>query len=189
MFIRTRRLRSSTSGKILHYSTRRWEGTGGIDKHDRVHSNLPAESEVGIALQCEEVKPSVVKEQKISSEVRVNKVMSQDEVDRRREKLKAWISEDHSFEQVKLKALLSEFHEAFSLDDDERGETDLVQLTIDTGDAPLRRQSARRIPIAAQQELAQLLESMQKSHVIQPSESPWASPVVLVRKKDGSLRL
>ena len=150
---------------------------------------LPAESEVGIALQCEEVKPSVVKEQKISSEVRVNKVMSQDEVDRRREKLKAWISEDHSFEQVKLKALLSEFHEAFSLDDDERGETDLVQLTIDTGDAPLRRQSARRIPMAAQQELAQLLESMQKSHVIQPSESPWASPVVLVRKKDGSLRL
>ena len=43
--------------------------------------------------------------------------------------------------------------------------------------------------MAAQQELAQLLESMQKSHVIQPSESPWASPVVLVRKKDGSLRL
>ena len=46
---------------------------------------LPAKSEVGIALQCEEVKPSVVKEQKISSEVRVNKVMSQDEVDRRRD--------------------------------------------------------------------------------------------------------
>ena len=28
---------------------------------------------------------------------------------------------------------------------------------------------------------------MQDTHVIQPSSSPWASPVVLERKKDGSL--
>ena len=29
---------------------------------------------------------------------------------------------------------------------------------------------------------------MQKEGVIQPSKSPWASPMVLVRKRDGSLR-
>jgi len=29
---------------------------------------------------------------------------------------------------------------------------------------------------------------MQRNGVIQPSSSPWASPIVLVRKKDGTLR-
>jgi len=33
-----------------------------------------------------------------------------------------------------------------------------------------------------------MLEEMQQQGVIEPSNSPWASPVVLVRKKDGSLR-
>jgi len=47
----------------------------------------------------------------------------------------------------------------------------------------------RKVPFAVRQELASLLKSMQKSKVIQPSNIPWASPVVLVRKKDDSLRL
>ena len=33
-----------------------------------------------------------------------------------------------------------------------------------------------------------LLTEMQAKDVIQPSQSPWASPVVLVQKKDGSAR-
>ena len=36
--------------------------------------------------------------------------------------------------------------------------------------------------------MAKQLETMQKEGVIVPSKSPWASPVVLVRKKDGSHR-
>ena len=88
-----------------------------------------------------------------------------------------------------LHCLLSEYHQTFSLEEDERGETDIVQLVIDTGDAPPQKQPVRRVPFAARQELANLLQSMQKSKVIQPSNSPWASPAVLVRKKDGMLRL
>ena len=48
----------------------------------------------------------------------------------------------------------------FSLEDNERRETDIVQFAIDTGDVPPQRQSARRVPFAAQQELAHLLETM-----------------------------
>ena len=44
------------------------------------------------------------------------------------------------------------------------------------------------MPFAARQEVARQLESMQKEGVIQPSKSPWSSPVVLVQKKDGTHR-
>ena len=40
----------------------------------------------------------------------------------------------------------------------------------------------------AKQEIATQLQKMQDQGVIQPSSSPWASPVVLVRKKDGTMR-
>ena len=38
------------------------------------------------------------------------------------------------------------------------------------------------------QELQLLIAEMLDKDVIQPSNSPWASPVVLVRKKDGTSR-
>ena len=91
-------------------------------------------------------------------------------------------------ENTQLSDLLMGYHEVFSLEDGERGETDLVEFKIDTGDAIPKRQAVRRIPFAARQEITDQLEKMQASGVIEPSESPWASPVVLVRKKDGTLR-
>ena len=86
-------------------------------------------------------------------------------------------------ETFQLGELLMGYHEVFSLEDGERGETDLVEFKIDTGDAVPKRQTVRRIPFAARQEIADQLEKIQASGVIEPSESPWASPVVLVRKK------
>ena len=87
-----------------------------------------------------------------------------------------------------LHQLLEKFHDAFSLDEDERGETDLVEMEIRTGDAPPKRVPARRMPLVVRQEVSRQLRTMQEAGVIQPSNSPWASPIVMVRKKDGSHR-
>ena len=60
-----------------------------------------------------------------------------------------------------------------------------MEFQIDTGDTTPKKQPARRTPFAVRQEVARQLKKMQKSGVIQPSSSPLASPVVLVKKKDG----
>ena len=88
----------------------------------------------------------------------------------------------------RLYTLLFDHHTVFALDGSECGETDLVQMEILTGDAPPKRQPVRRTPFAVRGEVARQLREMQENDVISPSSSPWASPVVLVRKKDGTLR-
>ena len=91
-------------------------------------------------------------------------------------------------EMQQLYDTLEGFHDIFLIDDDERGETNLVEFNIDTGESPPIKQAARRVPYAARQEIAAQLSKMQDGGVIQPSKSSWASPVVLVRKRDSSLR-
>ena len=83
---------------------------------------------------------------------------------------------------------LGEHHTAFALEEHEHGETNLVEFSIETGDADPRRCAPRRMPFAVREEVARQLKKMQEAHVIQPSTSPWASPVVMVCKKDGSHR-
>ena len=87
-----------------------------------------------------------------------------------------------------LQDFLAEHHLAFSVEPGEQGETDRVQIQIHTGGASPCRQPVRRMPLAVRQEVARQLKDMQQSGVIQPSSSPWASPVVMVRKKDGTHR-
>ena len=87
-----------------------------------------------------------------------------------------------------LREFLADHHDVFSLEDGERGETDLMDMEIDTGDASPRKQAPRRMPFVVRQEVAKQIKDMLSNQVIQPSRSPWSSPVVMVRKKDGSHR-
>ena len=87
-----------------------------------------------------------------------------------------------------LQSFLGEHHEAFCLETTDRGETDIVAMEIDTSDARPKKQQPRRMPFAVRTEVAKQLRTMQDAGVIQPSSSPWASPVVMVRKRDGTHR-
>ena len=84
-------------------------------------------------------------------------------------------------ERDDLKLILLEHHQVFSW---KGGETDLMQFEINTEDVVPKKQPTRQIPHAAQQEVAQLLKEMQDANAIKPSISAWASPIVLVKKKD-----
>ena len=52
-------------------------------------------------------------------------------------------------DRSKLHSLLWEHHDVFVLEEGEQGETALIQMQIDTGDAMLKRQPVRRTPFAA----------------------------------------
>ena len=76
----------------------------------------------------------------------------------------------------------------FTLEGEELGCTDRVTHSIDTGDHPPVRQPPRRIPFALRQTVREMVGAMLERGIVQPSSSPWSSPVVIVSKKDGTKR-
>jgi len=83
-------------------------------------------------------------------------------------------------EKDQLLQLLLLNHDAFTLTDGERGETDLLQIKIDTGNLLPHYQPAHHTPFIAREEIARHLNQMQLQGVISPSSSPWSSPFILV---------
>ena len=87
-----------------------------------------------------------------------------------------------------LRLLLLRYNSAISLNDNDLGRTDVVKHHINTGAAPPIRQALRRIPQTQAQAVDEQLETMIKQNLIKPSQSNFASNVVLVKKKDGTYR-
>ena len=90
-------------------------------------------------------------------------------------------------EKEKLLALLELYMDVIGSDND-LGCTKVLHHNIDTGSASPIRQPVRRLSLPAKEEVKKLLGEMLQKNVISPSTSPWASPIVLVWKKDGSTR-
>lgn len=87
-----------------------------------------------------------------------------------------------------IRQVLERYNQLFSTGDTDLGRMHLICHQIDTGAAKPIKMAPRRVPLHLQQEVTDHIKQMLDNGIIQPSCSPWAAPVVLVRKKDGSLR-
>ena len=91
-------------------------------------------------------------------------------------------------QQCSVKKLLEEYDHLFALNLKELGKTSLVQHEIKLSDKTPFKERYRRIPPHQYEEVRKHLQEILDIGAICRSTSPWASPVVLVCKKDGSLQ-
>ena len=68
------------------------------------------------------------------------------------------------------------------------GKASVTEHKINTGDAKPIKQQARRSPRILAGKEEDIIYDQLKAVVIRESTSPWASPMVYVMKKDGSIR-
>src|SRR6218665_441189 len=101
------------------------------------------------------------------------------------EEVPADVPED---KREQLRELILSYRNTFSLSETDNGFTSVIQHEIDTqGEKPVR-QALRRQPLSMLPEIDRQVEDMLKQGIVEPSASEWESNVVMVKKKDGSMR-
>ena len=98
--------------------------------------------------------------------------------------LSTWTKE----QQYAAKKLLCDYADTFSKNDLDLGKCNILKHNIQLTDQQPFKERYRRIPPHLFEEVKQYLQEMVEVGVIRKSFSPWASTVVLVRKKDGALK-
>ena len=91
-------------------------------------------------------------------------------------------------QERQVRQLLEKNQEVFSTSEFDLGRTNLVRHRIDTGQNRPFKQQLRRHPMAYLPVIDEHVDKMLDNDICEPSFSPWASNVVLVKKSDGTLR-
>ena len=90
-------------------------------------------------------------------------------------------------EKHELRNLLRKCDDLFVSENGALGRTKVVKHRINTSGSPIR-QPLRHQPESLKGDMNEEVKKMLSRGVIQPNSSPWSSPVVMVRKKNGSWR-
>lgn len=101
------------------------------------------------------------------------------------------VSVDHLSpeKQRMVKQLLREESGAFARNDDDVGSIPSLKLKIRLNDTTPVKRTYTSVPKPLHKEVKEYLEDLLNKGWIKKSRSPYSSPIVCVRKKDGSLRL
>ena len=135
---------------------------------------------------CEKVTGDIPKENQSEdssekNDERLSKILEKLEGDL--EGIESWSEQ----QQCSVRKLLEEYQQLFALNLRELGKTSLVQHEIQLSHKTPFKERYRRIPPHQYEEIRKHLQEMLDIGTTCRSTSPWASPVVLVCKKDGSL--
>ena len=88
-------------------------------------------------------------------------------------------------QQLRLDQLLDKYSDIFASELTELGRTNISKHAIDTRDAMPIKQHPYRASIPDQEFIRDEIGRMLEAGIIQRSNSPWASPVVIALKKNG----
>ena len=84
--------------------------------------------------------------------------------------------------------LLKEYEDVFAKNSKKPRQVNNATHQIDTGQSKPVFRKPYQIPYAYTEEFDKQIQEMLENDIIRPSKSPWNAPVILVKKKDGSLR-
>ena len=91
--------------------------------------------------------------------------------------------------QAQLVDMLVENFNCLSLHENDYGETDILEFEIKLKEGTIpKRQHPRPLNPVMQESVKEQIKTWTDQDVIEPANSPWASPLVPVKKKDGRVR-
>lgn len=88
-------------------------------------------------------------------------------------------------QKMLFQAELDSFQSMFVESSKRPGRTDLLQFEIDTGTSAPIKQQPYRVSLAEGEVMEAEIQQYLGLNLIRPSNSPWASPVLMIRKPDG----
>ena len=117
--------------------------------------------------------------------------VDEDEANVTEEQIREHVSTNTSInnnEKDKLHSLLTKYSDIFITNPKNPPMAKLVSHVIETGNSQPVRDKMRRFPPSWIEEIDKQIEEMLKNGICRKSNSPWSSQVLLVRKKDGTMR-
>ena len=177
-------------------SKRQTEGTEGAEQ-ERIENAVGNEGAVGISEGAVVGRGS---EGAVRRKVSVKKVTQNNSMEKNLKEEGCEVDEEWLFEKVdlkhlsddecnKVKDMLKKHVGVFSRDKHDIGEIKDLKMKINLHDYEPVKRSYTSLPKPLYQEVKQYVEDLLAQGWVQKSSSSYSSPLVCVRKKDGSLRL